>query len=59
VCAGWRDPAVKLLAVTKIFPAEVIREAYQAGMREFGENYVQEMERKAPAWPILRARDIT
>ena len=50
-CArAGRDPGgVKLLAVTKIFPAEVIREAYQAGMREFGENYVQEMERKAPA----------
>jgi pyridoxal phosphate enzyme (YggS family) len=45
-----RDPAsVKLLAVTKIFPAEVIREGYAAGLREFGENYVQEMETKAAA----------
>lgn len=45
-----RDPAgVKLLAVTKIFGPEVIREAYAVGLREFGENYVQEMERKAPA----------
>jgi len=44
-----RDPAhVRLLAVTKIFPAEVIRDAYALGLREFGENYVQEMERKAP-----------
>ena len=50
-CArAGRDPAgVKLLAVTKVFPAEVIREAYETGLREFGENYVQEMERKAPA----------
>jgi pyridoxal phosphate enzyme (YggS family) len=50
-CAhAGRDPAgVKLLAVTKVFPAEVIREAYQIGLREFGENYVQEMERKAPS----------
>ena len=40
---------MKLLAVTKVFPAEVIREAYETGLREFGENYVQEMERKAPA----------
>ena len=45
-----RDPAsVRLLAVTKIFGAEVIRDAWAAGLREFGENYVQEMERKAPA----------
>jgi PLP dependent protein len=45
-----RDPAtVRLLAVTKIFGPEVIREAFAAGLREFGENYVQEMERKAPA----------
>ena len=49
-CArAHRDPAtVRLLAVTKIFGPEVIREAWEAGLREFGENYVQEMERKAP-----------
>jgi PLP dependent protein len=45
-----RDPAtVKLLAVTKVFGPEVILEAYAHGLRDFGENYVQEMERKAPA----------
>jgi hypothetical protein len=45
-----RDPAgILLLAVTKIFPASVIQEAYDAGLREFGENYVQEFEGKAPA----------
>jgi pyridoxal phosphate enzyme (YggS family) len=44
-----RDPAgILLLAVTKVFPAEVIREAYELGLREFGENYVQEFEGKAP-----------
>ncbi len=44
-----RDPAeITLLAVTKLFPAAAIREAYQLGLREFGENYVQEFERKAP-----------
>lgn len=49
-CArAHRDAAsVKLLAVTKIFGPEVIRAAYAEGLREFGENYVQEMERKAP-----------
>jgi len=45
-----RDPAgILLLAVTKVFPADVIREAYELGLREFGENYVQEFESKAPA----------
>jgi hypothetical protein len=49
-CArGRRDPAtVKLLAVTKVFGPEAIRDGYALGLREFGENYVQEMERKAP-----------
>jgi pyridoxal phosphate enzyme (YggS family) len=44
-----RDPAsITLIAVTKVFPQDVIREAYEAGLREFGENYVQEFESK---WP--------
>ena len=44
-----RDPGgVRLLAVTKIFGPEVIRDAWELGLRDFGENYVQEMERKAP-----------
>jgi len=49
-CArAHRDPAsVRLLAVTKVFGPEAIREAWALGLREFGENYVQEMERKAP-----------
>jgi len=49
-----RDPAaVRLLAVTKVFPAETIREGYALGLREFGENYVQEFEGKAPAVAAL------
>lgn len=44
-----RDPdSVLLIAVTKVFPAPAIREAYELGLREFGENYVQEFEAKAP-----------
>lgn len=44
-----RDPAeILLLAVTKVFPPEAIRNAYALGLRDFGENYVQEFERKAP-----------
>ena len=44
-----RDPAqILLLAVTKAFPAEAIQAAYALGLRDFGENYVQEFESKAP-----------
>ncbi len=44
--SGRRRSDITLLAVTKIFPADVIREAYDLGLREFGENYVQEFETK-------------
>ena len=44
-----RDPArITLVAVTKVFPASAIRDAYALGLREFGENYVQEFEGKLP-----------
>ena len=33
---------VSLLAVSKTFPANAVREAYAAGQRLFGENYIQE-----------------
>jgi pyridoxal phosphate enzyme (YggS family) len=33
---------VRLLAVSKTFPAEAVREAYVAGQTAFGENYLQE-----------------
>lgn len=36
------------MAVSKKFSADAIREAYQAGLREFGENYVQEFAEKHP-----------
>ena len=43
-----RDPSrILLLAVTKVFPASVIREAHGLGLRDFGENYVQEFQGKA------------
>jgi pyridoxal phosphate enzyme (YggS family) len=48
--AAGRDPAdVHLLAVSKGHPAEAVREAYAAGQRHFGENYVQELVGKARA----------
>ena len=38
-----REPTdVALLAVSKTFPAEAVREAALAGQRAFGENYIQE-----------------
>lgn len=38
-----RDPAqIGLLAVSKTKPAEQVREAHAAGLRDFGENYLQE-----------------
>lgn len=41
--AAGRDPAtVRLLAVSKTWPADSVREAAAAGQRAFGENYVQE-----------------
>ena len=49
-CARARRPeaSVLLLAVTKVFPAHILRTAHELGLREFGENYVQEFEAKAP-----------
>jgi pyridoxal phosphate enzyme (YggS family) len=44
--AGRRREDIALIAVTKMFPAEAICEAYSLGLRLFGENYVQEFEGK-------------
>jgi len=46
--AGRKPEEITMLAVTKVFPVETLLEAYALGMREFGENYVQEFERKFP-----------
>lgn len=43
-----RSSDVRLIAVTKVFPASAIRDGYELGLRDFGENYVQEFEGKAP-----------
>jgi pyridoxal phosphate enzyme (YggS family) len=41
--AAGRDPStVRLLAVSKTFPPEAIRDLYALGQRAFGENYVQQ-----------------
>ena len=46
--AGRRETEITLVAVTKVFPAAAIREAYELGVRDFGENYLQEFEGKYP-----------
>lgn len=45
--------AVRLVAVSKTFPAEAIEPVLAAGQRVFGENYVQDAKSK---WPALRQR---
>ena len=45
---GRNRTDVTLVAVSKKFSAEHLRRAYQAGLRIFGENYVQEFADKKP-----------
>jgi pyridoxal phosphate enzyme (YggS family) len=44
--AGRRTEEITLIGVSKTHPASAIREAYDAGIRDFGENRVQECEGK-------------
>jgi PLP dependent protein len=44
--AGRKRSDILLVAVTKKFPAAVVREAFELGLRDFGENYVQEFDEK-------------
>ena len=62
--AAGRDPSsVRLVAVSKTFPIQAVREAYAAGQRDFGENRVQEGLQKIGEttdlpirWPLLGHR---
>jgi pyridoxal phosphate enzyme (YggS family) len=51
---GRKRSEITLVAVSKKFSAAKIREAYNAGLRDFGENYVQEFAEKATALQDLR-----
>jgi len=53
--AGRRAEEITLVAVSKTFPAEAIRAAFDAGLRDFGENRVQEWESKQPLVADLAA----
>ena len=46
-----RPLGVSLVAVSKIQPIQVIKELYQCGQKDFGENYVQELIEKQKELP--------
>ena len=48
---GRKPEEVTLIAVSKTKPIELLREAYEAGARDFGENKVQEILEKGPRMP--------
>lgn len=52
--ASRQPEEITLVAVSKTFPAEAIRAAYEAGVRHFGENRVQEFETKRRALADLQ-----
>lgn len=59
--SGRDSDQVSLVAVSKAHPDEAVRAAYACGLRVFGENYAQELARKAEALadlPDLRWRFI-
>jgi pyridoxal phosphate enzyme (YggS family) len=55
--SAGRDPStIRLVAVSKTFPVDAIREAYAAGQRDFGENRVQEVLQKITSAADLEIR---
>ncbi len=51
ISSELKDKKVTLVAVSKTKPVEEILELYQLGQRDFGENYVQELEEKYEQLP--------
>lgn len=49
--AGRNPDEITLIAVSKTKPAEMVKEIYDAGIREFGENKVQEITTKSAILP--------
>lgn len=49
--SGRKETDVTLIAVSKTKPVEMLKEAYDAGVRDFGENKVQEILEKYPELP--------
>ncbi len=52
---GRNASDITLVAVSKTYPPEIVREAYNAGLRVFGENRVQEAEKKIAELSDLQA----
>lgn len=50
--SGRNAESIMLVAVSKTFPVEYIEEAYRSGIREFGENYIQEATEKIDSLDI-------
>src|SRR5690348_18343459 len=48
--AGRERASVRLLPITKTVPAHVLRLAFQAGIRDFGENKIQEAKIGRASW---------
>jgi pyridoxal phosphate enzyme (YggS family) len=47
-------PEVRLIGVSKLQPLDKLAGAYDAGLRDFGENYAQELRDKLREWPSDR-----
>ena len=47
------DPPVQIVAITKTFPASAIESAHRAGIKNIGENRIQESSQKFPHLPDL------
>ncbi len=54
--SGRNPDEIRLIAVSKTFPADFVREAVAAGVTDIGENYVQELLLKRSAVPDERIR---
>ncbi|MBT3674581.1 MAG: YggS family pyridoxal phosphate-dependent enzyme [Gammaproteobacteria bacterium] len=52
-CAGINQSAqsVRVIAVSKLQSTKIIQEAYDSGVRDFGENYAQELHQKVGSCP--------
>ena len=58
VSAGRRPEDVTLVAVSKTFPAKMVTAAHAAGIRHFGENWVQEAQTKIPQFRDSEPRTV-
>ncbi len=53
IAAGRNPQTVRLVAVSKTQPADAVRQAYHAGQRLFGENYLQEaLDKQQALWDL-------